>query len=72
MGVVLSFLTCLLCIVLEITPAAKGLAISNSLQILVFYSWMMRNVAAAINSSGSVDRIYECVHGLSLNRSTKV
>jgi len=68
MGVVLSFLTCLLCVVLEIAPAARGLAISNSLQILVFYSWMMRNVSAAIYSSGSVDRIYEYVSSIPQER----
>ncbi len=35
MGVVLSFLTCLLCVVLEIAPEPRGLAISNSLQVCV-------------------------------------
>ena len=30
----------------------------------VFYSWMMKNVAAAIYSSGSVDRIYEYVSSI--------
>jgi hypothetical protein len=64
MGVALSFLTCILCIVLKVAPGPKGLAISNSLQILVFYSWMMKNVAAAIYSSGSVDRIYEYVSSI--------
>jgi len=64
MGVILSFLTCLLCIVLQLPAGPKGLAISNSLQILVFYSWMMKNVAAAIYSSGSVDRIYEYVSSI--------
>jgi hypothetical protein len=64
MGVTLSFLTCLLCIVLQVPAGPKGLAISNSLQILVFYSWMMKNVAAAIYSSGSVDRIYEYVSSI--------
>ena len=64
MGVTLSFLTCLLCIVLEVAPGPKGLAISNSLQFLVFHSWMMKNVAAAIYSSGSVDRIYEYVSSI--------
>jgi ABC-type multidrug transport system fused ATPase/permease subunit len=64
MGVALSFLTCILCIVLKLPAGPKGLAISNSLQILVFYSWMMKNVAAAIYSSGSVDRIYEYVSSI--------
>jgi ABC-type multidrug transport system fused ATPase/permease subunit len=64
MGVALSFLTCILCVVLKVAPGPKGLAISNSLQILVFYSWMMKNVAAAIYSSGSVDRIYEYVSSI--------
>ena len=64
MGVILSFLTCLLCIVLQLPAGPKGLAISNSLQILVFYSWMMKNVAAAIYSSCSVDRIYEYVSSI--------
>ena len=64
MGVALSFLTCILCIVLEVGPGPKGLAISNSLQFLVFHSWMMKNVAAAIYSSGSVDRIYEYVSSI--------
>jgi len=64
MGVALSFLTCILCIVLKLPAEPKGLAISNSLQILVFYSWMMKNVAAAIYSSGSVDRIYEYVSSI--------
>jgi ABC-type multidrug transport system fused ATPase/permease subunit len=64
MGVALSFLTCILCIVLELKPGPKGLAISNSLQFLVFHSWMMKNVAAAIYSSGSVDRIYEYVSSI--------
>ncbi len=64
MGVALSFLTCLLCVVLEVAPSPKGLAISNSLQFLVFHSWMMKNVAAAIYSSGSVDRIYEYVKSI--------
>ena len=64
MGVALSFLTCILCIVLEVAPSPKGLAISNSLQFLVFHSWMMKNVAAAIYSSGSVDRIYEYVESI--------
>jgi ATP-binding cassette subfamily C (CFTR/MRP) protein 1 len=64
MGVALSFLTCILCISLKVAAGPKGLAISNSLQILVFYSWMMKNVAAAIYSSGSVDRIYEYVSSI--------
>jgi hypothetical protein len=64
MGVALSFLTCILCVVLEVAPSPKGLAISNSLQFLVFHSWMMKNVAAAIYSSGSVDRIYEYVSSI--------
>ncbi len=64
MGVALSFLTCILCITLKVAAGPKGLAISNSLQILVFYSWMMKNVAAAIYSSGSVDRIYEYVSSI--------
>jgi ABC-type multidrug transport system fused ATPase/permease subunit len=64
MGVALSFLTCILCIVLEVAPGPKGLAISNSLQFLVFHSWMMKNVAAAIYSSGSVDRIYDYVSSI--------
>lgn len=61
LGVALSFTTCILSVVLELPSSARGLAISMSLQILVFYSWFMRNLAAAVYSSGSVDRIYDYV-----------
>jgi ABC-type multidrug transport system fused ATPase/permease subunit len=64
MGVVLSFLACILSIVQGLGASPRGLAISNSLQILVFYSWTMRNLAAAIYSSGSVDRVYDYISAI--------
>jgi hypothetical protein len=64
MAVVLAFLACVLSVALQLKPGSKGLVVSGSLQILIFYSWMMRNIAAAIYSSGSVDRIYEYINGI--------
>ena len=64
MAVVLTFLACILSVTQNLEPGPKGLSVSGSLQILVFYSWMMRNIAAAIYSSGSVDRIHDYINGI--------
>jgi hypothetical protein len=64
LGVVLSFTTCILSVTLDLPSSSRGLAVSSSLQILVFYSWFMRNLASAIYCSGSVDRVYDYVRSI--------
>jgi hypothetical protein len=64
MAVVLTFLASILSVTQKLEPGPRGLSVGGSLQILVFYSWMMRNIAAAIYSSGSVDRIHEYINGI--------
>ncbi len=59
LGVALAFVTCIVSVALDLPSSPRGLAISSSLQIVVFYSWFMRNLAAAIYCSGSVDRVHE-------------
>ena len=64
LGVALSFTTCILSITLDLSSSSRGLAVSSSLSILVFYSWFMRNLASAIYCSGSVDRVYDYVRSI--------
>jgi ATP-binding cassette subfamily C (CFTR/MRP) protein 1 len=64
LGVALSFTTCILSVTLDLPPSSRGLVLSSSLQVLVFYSWFMRNLASAIYCSGCVDRVYSYVHSI--------
>ena len=58
-GCLMVFLTCILCVSFEKTlpPAAAGLAISSSFQILLFLSLMVRTLASAHDAMSSVDRV---------------
>jgi len=58
-GSLMVFGTCIMCVSLEksLSPAAAGLAISNSFQILLFLSLMVRTAASAHDQMASVDRI---------------
>ena len=58
------FATCIMCVALEtrLSPAAAGLAVSNSFQILLFLSLMVRTAASAHDYMSAVDR----VHALSI------
>ncbi len=60
-GALLVFATCLMCVSMEraLAPAAAGLAISNSFQILLFLSLMVRTAASAHASVAGVDRVRE-------------
>ena len=59
-GCLLVFATCILCVMLEVrlSPAAAGLAVSNSFQILLFLSLMVRTAASAHDAMGAVDRVH--------------
>ena len=58
-GSLMVFGTCIMCVSLEktLSPAAAGLAISNSFQILLFLSLMVRTAASAHDMMASVDRV---------------
>jgi ABC-type multidrug transport system fused ATPase/permease subunit len=58
-GSLMVFGTCIMCVSFEksLSPAAAGLAISNSFQILLFLSLMVKTAAAAHDTMASVDRI---------------
>ncbi len=60
LGCLLVFGTCIMCVALEarLSPAAAGLAVSNSFQILLFLSLMVRTAAAIHVFMGSVDRLH--------------
>ena len=59
LGAVLVVVTCLLAVALreELGAAAVGLAISNSIQVLVFFTWVVRGVADSVSRFDAVERI---------------
>jgi len=62
-GALLVFLTALYCFLArnDIDSSAAGLAISNSIQKLIFFSWMVRGTADSLSLFNSVDRIYKYI-----------
>jgi ABC-type multidrug transport system fused ATPase/permease subunit len=58
-GILMVFGTCLLCVVYEKTlpPAAAGLAISNSFQILLFLTLMVQAVGVVHSNMHGVERV---------------
>lgn len=58
-GAILVVATCLFSVALraELGPAAVGLAISNSIQVLVFFTWVVRGVADTVSMWDAVERI---------------
>ena len=60
LGCLMVFGTCIMCVALEnrLSPASAGLAVSNSFQILLFLSLMVRTAATAHDAMGSVDRLH--------------
>ena len=59
-GCLMVFATCIMAVALEtrLSPAAAGLAVSNSFQILLFLSLMVRTAASAHDAMGAVDRVH--------------
>jgi len=59
LGAILVVVTCLLSVALreELGAAAVGLAISNSIQVLVFFTWVVRGVADSVSRFDAVERI---------------
>jgi len=56
LGAILVVVTCLLSVALreELGAAAVGLAISNSIQVLVFFTWVVRGVADSVSRFDAV------------------
>lgn len=59
LGAILVVVMCLLSVALreELGAAAVGLAISNSIQVLVFFTWVVRGVADSVSRFDAVERI---------------
>ena len=72
MGSILVFATALFCVLDRdnLEPAAVGLAISNSLQKLIFYTWFVRGAADVVAHFGAVDRIQYFTETMPSERAT--
>uniref|UniRef100_A0A7S0VCE4 ABC transporter n=2 Tax=Polytomella parva TaxID=51329 RepID=A0A7S0VCE4_9CHLO len=69
-GAIMVLATCLLSVAYResVGPAAVGLAISNTIQVLVFFTWVVRGVADCVSMWDAVERITSFISNVPIER----